>query len=127
MTPEELNKAVEAMKADGATEEDMLGAFYKMFQEDKISFEGLEALVEGIGYHITDEFRAMSDEDRKTKGYEEVETENVSEEVKEEAKEAKEAPEPSDNPSDNPSPAKADDGKDEDEEKKAMALFNYKR
>lgn len=122
MTPEELNKAVEAMKADGATEEDMLGAFYKMFQEDKITFEGLEALVEGIGYHITDEFRAMSDEDRKTKGYEEVE-EEVSEEVKEEAKEV----EPAAASSDNPSPAKADDGKDEDEEKKAMALFNYKR
>ena len=125
MTPEELNKAVEAMKADGATEEDMLGAFYKMFQEDKISFEGLEALVEGIGYHITDEFRAMSDEDRKTKGYEEVE-EDVSEEAKEEAKEVEPAPKPSE-PSGNPSPAKADDGKDEDEEKKAMALFNYKR
>lgn len=126
MTPEELKKAVEAMKADGATEEDMLGTFYKMFQEDKISFEGLEALVEGIGYHITDEFRAMSDEDRKTKGYEEVE-EEVSEEVKEEAKEAEPAaaaPE-STASSDNPSPAKADDG--EDEEKKAMALFNYKR
>lgn len=124
MTPEELNKAVEAMKADGATEEDMLGAFYKMFQEDKITFEGLEALVEGIGYHITDEFRAMSDEDRKTKGYEEVETENVSEEAKEEAKEVESAPASSES-SNNPSPAKADDG--DDEEKKAMALFNYKR
>lgn len=121
MTPEELNKAVEAMKADGATEEDMLGAFYKMFQEDKISFEGLEALVEGIGYHITDEFRAMSDEDRKTKGYEEVETENVSEEVKEEAKEVEPAPESSASSS-----SKADED-NEDEEKKAMALFNYKR
>jgi hypothetical protein len=118
MTPEELNKAVEAMKADGATEEDMLGAFYKMFQEDKITFEGLEALVEGIGYHITDEFRAMSDEDRKTKGYEEVE-EEVSEEVKEEAKEAEPAaaaPE-----------STASSSSEADEEKKAMALFNYKR
>lgn len=125
MTPEELNKAVEAMKADGATEEDMLGAFYKMFQEDKITFEGLEALVEGIGYHITDEFRAMSDEDRKTKGYEEVETENVSEEAKEEAKEvepAAAAPE-----STASSSSKADEDNGEDEEKKAMALFNYKR
>lgn len=123
MTPEELNKAVEAMKADGATEEDMLGAFYKMFQEDKISFEGLEALVEGIGYHITDEFRAMSDEDRKTKGYEEVE-EDVSEEVKEKAKEA-EPSESSDNPSPESSSKKDEDN--DDEEKKAMALFNYKR
>ena len=101
MTPEELKKAVEAMKAEGATEEDMLGTFYKMFQEDKITFEGLEALVEGIGYHITDEFRNMSEEDRKTKGYEEVE-EEASEEVKEEVKEI-------------------------DEEEKAMALFNYKK
>ena len=121
MTPEELNKAVEAMKADGATEEDMLGAFYKMFQEDKITFEGLEALVEGIGYHITDEFRAMSEEDRKTKGYEEVE-EDVSEEVKEEAKEVEPAPE-----STASSSSKADEDNGEDEEKKAMALFNYKR
>lgn len=124
MTPEELNKAVEAMKADGATEEDMLGAFYKMFQEDKISFEGLEALVEGIGYHITDEFRAMSDEDRKTKGYEEVETENVSEEAKEEAKEVESAPASSESSAS--SSSKADEDND-DEEKKAMALFNYKR
>jgi hypothetical protein len=123
MTPEELNKAVEAMKADGATEEDMLGAFYKMFQEDKITFEGLEALVEGIGYHITDEFRAMSDEDRKTKGYEEVE-EEVSEEVKEEAKEAEPAAAAPESTASSSSEADEDNG---EEEKKAMALFNYKR
>lgn len=75
MTMEDLNGLIEELKQEGNSEEDIVAGFYKMFQEDKISFEQLEALVHQVGWEITDEFRNMSAEDQKTKGFEEVEDE----------------------------------------------------
>ena len=106
MTEAQVNQVIETLKNDGKSEEEILGAFYKMFQDDKINFEQLEALTEALGWHITEDFRNMSDEDRKTKGYEEVEDEvspEVDEETVEEAKEV-----------------------EEDEEGEAMSLFGIK-
>ena len=108
MTEAQVNQVIETLKKDGKSEEEILGAFYKMFQDDKINFDQLEALTEALGWHITDDFRNMSDEDRKTKGYEEVEDEaspEVDEETVEEAKEVK---------------------SEEDEEDEAMSLFGIK-
>lgn len=93
MTEAQVNQVIETLKNDGKSEEEILGAFYKMFQDDKINFDQLEALTEALGWHITDDFRAMSDEDRKTKGYEEVEDEeapNVDKDTVEAAKEVEE-------------------------------------
>ena len=46
----------------------MLAVLYAMFQEDKITFDELDALVDSIDYELTEEFRNMSYEDQKTKG-----------------------------------------------------------
>ena len=91
MTEAEVKQVIETLKSQGCDEEEILGSFYKMFQDDKINFDQLEALTEALGWHITDEFRNMSDEDKKTKGYEEVEVEDetlteVDEEISEEEK-----------------------------------------
>ena len=75
MTMEDLNGLIEELKQEGNSEEDIVAGFYKMFQDDKINFEQLEALVHQVGWEITDEFRNMSAEDQKTKGFEEVEDE----------------------------------------------------
>ena len=112
MTPQEAEKVINTLKEEGKTEEEILGAFYKMFQEDKITIERLEGLVEAIGYHLTEEFKAMSPEEQKTKGYEEIEDED-GEGIDED--DFKEIPE--------------DDNKDNDndDEDKAMSLFNLKK
>lgn len=104
MTMEDLKGLIEELKQEGNSEEDIVAGFYKMFQDDKINFEQLEALVHQVGWEITDEFRNLSDEDKKTKGFEEVEGEVA--EDSEEPKEAKETK--------------------ETEEDEAMSLFGLK-
>lgn len=92
ITIEEAKKAMDEMMAQGTSEDDMLGILYLMFQDDKISFDELEALVDALGYEITEEFRNMSPEDQKTKGYEmkDEAEEGVTEEQIEDAKETQE-------------------------------------
>ena len=131
MTPEEAKKMVEDLKQEGLSEEEILYSFYRLFQDDKITIEGLEGLVETLGWHLTEEFKKMSPEDQKTKGYEEIEEEEVSET---EAEAAKEYPDKADEVSE--SNPQADEGSknkaapeskaDDDEEKEAMKLFGVK-
>ena len=116
MTLEEAKKAVEELKAQGETEESMLGTFYLMFQDDVITVEELGDLCQLIGYKLTDEFKNMSPEDQKTKGYEEVEDEET-DLSKEEIDDAKEL-EPGEEESKN-------DEDDEDEKEKAKKLFGF--
>lgn len=117
MTVDEGKKAIEQLKAEGHSDDEILGAFYKMFQDDKLNLEQLEGMVNLMGYHLKDEFKAMSPEDQKTKGYETVDepAEGVGEEQVEEAKE--DEGEPEEKPEDDES----------DEEKRAMKLFEGKK
>ncbi len=73
MTVEEAKKAFEELKAQGETEDDILKVLYVMYQNDQFGVEELESFVNILGYEFTDEFKAMSDEDKKTKGLEYVE------------------------------------------------------
>lgn len=123
MTPEELNKAIEQLKAEGYSEQDILGSFYKMFQNDELTLDELDGVVNAMGYHLTDEFKNMSPEDQKTKGFEEVDepAEGVDKEEVEEAKEVE-----------TESEDKTEDNKDEveseeEEKERAMKLFEGKK
>ena len=134
MTLDEGKKAIEQLKAEGHSEEEILGAFYKMFQNDELTFDELDGIVNLVGYHLTDEFKAMSPEDQKKKGFEETdepaegvdkeeveeakETDGKEAEVKEESEGAEKKEEKSDNENSN-------DGEEEDSEEKerAMKLF----
>ena len=132
MTKEEATKFFDEQKANGMSEEEILAVLYKMYQDDKIDLDQLEALCAVMGYEFTDEFKNMSEEDKKTKGIEEAgddedeaptkEVEEKSEEVEDEFDESEE-----DEDDDNNASAPAKDGEDEDddedEEKKAKKLF----
>lgn len=83
MTVDEAKESFEALKAQGATKEDILGTLYLMYGKDELDFNQFEALVNVLGYDITDEFKALSDEDKKTKGW-------ITDASEEEVKEAKE-------------------------------------
>lgn len=132
MTLEEAKKAIEELKAQGETEESMLGTFYLMFQDDVISVDELDDLCQLIGYELTDEFRNMSPEDQKTKGYEEVEDEDT-DLSKEEIEDAKEV-EPGEGDDkknnnfgdDNKNKSENSESEDDEEEKeKAKKLFGF--
>ena len=70
MTVDEAKQAFEAMRAEGADDNAILGTLYRMFQDDKLDIDQLEALVNVLGYELTDDFKRMSPEDQKTKGWE---------------------------------------------------------
>lgn len=101
MTVEEGKKAIEELKAQGNSEEEIAGSFYLMFVDGKIDVEQLDALVNLLGYHLTEEFKNMSPEDQMTKGFEEKE-EDEDEEIEDK---------------------EDNDDEDEDEEKEAMKLM----
>ena len=71
MTVKEALHAIETLRAQGETDESMLATFYAMFQDDVITIDELDDLCQLIGYELTDEFRNMSLEDQKTKGWSE--------------------------------------------------------
>lgn len=133
MTPEELNKAIQQLKSEGHTDEEILGGFYKMFQNDELTIDELEGITNAMGYHFTDDFKAMSPEDQKTKGYRETEDEAAEGVTQKEVDDAKEVDsdseededEPKGNPVDNKKPKDDDDSdkEDEDEKERAMKLF----
>lgn len=90
MTKEQVMKAIDELKAQGYTEEEIVGSFYAMFADDKITLQELEDIVNLLGYEFTEEFRNMSPEEQKTKGIEQKEdkkAEGVTDKEVEDAKE----------------------------------------
>ena len=121
MTIEEGKKAIAELKSEGNTEEEILFGFYRMFQEDEIDINELEALTHLIGYELTDEFKNMSPEDQKTQGYEKKGDAEGAQEKTEERDELNEMAEEKykEESADN----EETEEPEEDEKKKAMKLF----
>lgn len=134
MSIEELTKAVEEMKAQGQSEEEIAGAYYLLFRDGKIDIEQLEALVNHLGFELSEEFKAMDPETQKNAGYEVLDNEEeeqaapASEEENEDDEEEKamnllgqgkkEEKEETSEPEE-----KEENEDEEDEEKKAMKFF----
>lgn len=90
MKPEEAKQAIDAMKEQGKSDEELLFALYGMFQNDKIDVNELGDLVQLVGYELTDEFKNMSPDQQKTQGI--TEDENI--DKNDEAVEGKDPEEP---------------------------------
>lgn len=72
MSVEELQKLFEELNSQGASREDIAGALYLMFQEDKLNVEQLGATINMLGFELTPEFQEMTPEQQKTQGWEEL-------------------------------------------------------
>ena len=70
MTYEEAQKAIESLKAEGYSEEEILIVFHDMFRDGKMTIDELKEMVGLIGYEITEEFLNMSEEEQKEPLYE---------------------------------------------------------
>lgn len=70
MELEDLKEALEELKAEGISEDDRLKILYLMYANDEIDLETLREMADYMGYEFTDEFEAMSEHDKKTKGWE---------------------------------------------------------
>ena len=66
MTVEEAKKMIEELKAQGETEEDIVGVFFMMFQDDKLTLEEFEDLIGLMDYELTEEFKKLSPEEQKS-------------------------------------------------------------
>lgn len=119
MTVEEAKKVIEELKAQGETEEDIVGIFFMMFQDDKLSLEEFEDLIGLMDYELTEEFKNMSPEQQKSdEAWEEIEDEegeSLEEPTPESDKEDEEIAE------DEEEPAKEES--EEEKEEKARKLF----
>ena len=127
MTIDEAKKAFDEMRAQGADDNAILGTLYRMFQDDKIDVEQLGALVNVLGYELTDEFKQMTPEDQKTKGWEaddeDKKAEGVTDEEVEKAKEYGDDPDEKSDEKDTESDKKDEEESDEEATKKARAIF----
>lgn len=72
MTIEEAKKALEQLKKEGYSDEDIVKTLYLMYANDKMCLSDLRTLTELMGYEFTEEFEAMSEEDKKTKGLQRI-------------------------------------------------------
>lgn len=144
MKPEDAKQAIDAMKKQGKSDEELLFALYGMFQDDKIDVNELGDLVQLVGYELTDEFKNMSPDQQKTQGIEKDENVDKQDEAvegkdpeepaaskvetKEDGNDDKEDKEENDK-SFPPSPSSSQPKSDEltpEEEEKARSLYGFK-
>lgn len=125
MTINEAKEAIAELKAQGNTEEEIAGSFYLMFCDGKIDVNQLDALVNLLGYHLTEEFLAMPEEEQKTQGFEKKDeaAEGISDKEVDEAKDDETNPVKSEAKEESEESEEAEEAEEEDEEKKAMKLF----
>lgn len=68
MTLDELQGLIEQLKSEGREEEEILGTFYYMYAEGKITLDELRVITETMGYKFTPEFEALPEEEKKRRG-----------------------------------------------------------
>ena len=140
MELKELQDALSELKSQGMSEEDILGSLYTMFIEDKIDANQLEAIADEMGYQLSEEFKKLPDEEKKTFGLAEGEAEEEEpnlkdkgtryedEDEEDESEEEDESGEEEDESEEDKSEEDEDESEDdESEEDEAMKLFGLNK
>ena len=142
MELKELQDALIELKSQGMSEEDILGSLYTMFIEDKIDANQLEAIADEMGYQLSEEFKKLPDEEKKTFGLAEEEAEEEEPNLKdkgtryededeedesEEEDESDESDESDEEEEDESEEDEDESEDDESEEDEAMKLFGLNK
>lgn len=140
MELKELQDALSELKSQGMSEEDILGSLYTMFIEDKIDANQLEAIADEMGYQLSEEFKKLPDEEKKTFGLAEEEAEEEEpnlkdngtryedEDEEDESEEEDESDESGEEEEEDESEEDEDESEDdESEEDEAMKLFGLNK
>lgn len=137
ITANEIKQTWDEFKAQGRTENDIIGAWYLMFKDGDITVQEFKTMLNVVGYDLSDEFMNMSEEEQKDEDkffeLDEDSDKDLSKEEIEEAKEYKkdeDEEEEGEEDSDDDEEGKEKDEEDEDEdeeddEKKAARLFGF--
>ena len=135
MTKDEFMSFIDEQKKNGLSEEEIAIVFSKMFQDGKLSREQYEACLATVGYNLSEEYKAMSDEELKSKVVSQADGDDNKEG---EGKEPPKAPEGGASKEDEgeekkekeesePKPQPKEEEVEEDEESQAMRLFGLKK
>ena len=140
MELKELQDALSELKSQGMSEEDILGSLYTMFIEDKIDANQLEAIADEMGYQLSEEFKKLPDEEKKTFGLAEEEAEEEEpnlkdkgtryedeEDEEDESEEEGESDESGEEEEDESEEDEDESEDDESEEDEAMKLFGLNK
>lgn len=141
MELKELQDALSELKSQGMSEEDILGSLYTMFIEDKIDANQLEAIADEMGYQLSEEFKKLPDEEKKTFGLAEEEAEeeepnlkdkgtryeDEDEDEEEEGEEDESGEEEEDESEEDEEEDEDESEDDESEEDEAMKLFGLNK
>ena len=139
MELKELQDALSELKSQGMSEEDILGSLYTMFIEDKIDANQLEAIADEMGYQLSEEFKKLPDEEKKTFGLAEEEAEEEDpnlkdkgtryedEDEEDESEEEDESDESGEEEEDESEEDEDESEDDESEEDEAMKLFGLNK
>lgn len=76
MTRDEAIEAIEKLKEQGETDQDIMSTFYRMFADDKLTLKEFSNLLNLLGYELSEEFLSMSPEEQKTSGWDEDDDED---------------------------------------------------
>lgn len=66
---ESIKAMKEFQKQENISDKEMVGILYKMFQNENISLNEFGAMLDGLGYQLSEEFLKLSPKDQKTKLY----------------------------------------------------------
>lgn len=137
MTKEEFEKFIEQQKDAGLSEEEIAIVFGKMFQDDKLNREQFEACLNAIGFELSDDYKAMDDDElkknvvQKKEGDEDLEDKKVDDGQQPpkapEGGAAKDEEPKKDDKDDSKDEPEEDEAEEEDEESQAMKLFGLKK
>lgn len=130
ITANEIKQTWDEFKAQGRTENDIIGAWYLMFKDGDITAQEFKTMLNVVGYDLSDEFMNMSEEEQKDEDkffeLDEDSDKDLSKEEIEEAKEYKKGEEDSDEDEEGKEKDEEDEDEDEeDDEKKAARLFGF--
>lgn len=116
MELKELQDALSELKSQGMSEEDILGSLYTMFIEDKIDANQLEAIADEMGYQLSEEFKKLPDEEKKTFGLAEEEAEEEEPNLKDKGTRYEDEDEEEDEGEEDESDESGEEEEDESEE-----------
>ena len=60
MTIKEVEEAIEILKQQGNSDEDIAASFYLMYADNKIDINQFKALLAVLGYKLVDDFEKLS-------------------------------------------------------------------
>lgn len=65
MTFEEAEQILNEFLEQGVSEEELTGAMYMMYSQNKLTLDELRNLISILGYEFTDEFAALPESEKK--------------------------------------------------------------